>query len=69
MREAEIRIVVPGHPRPKNKNSLDPISTTTKTKTKQKKKNLAVVVHACHPNYGGKYKIGGSRSKPAWAKK
>jgi hypothetical protein len=28
----------------------------------------SVVVYACHPSYGGKYKIGGQKSRPAQAK-
>jgi hypothetical protein len=31
-------------------------------------KKLGMVVHACHPSYGRKLKIGGSESRPAWAK-
>jgi hypothetical protein len=32
------------------------------------RKKLGMVVHACHPSYCGKHKLGGSWSRPAWAK-
>jgi hypothetical protein len=32
-------------------------------------KMLDVVVCTCHPNHGGKCKIGGSQSRQAWGKK
>jgi hypothetical protein len=31
-------------------------------------RKLGVVMHACHPSYGRKHKIGRSQSKLAWAK-
>jgi hypothetical protein len=50
MQEAEIRrIVIPGHPG--QKSSGDSIST---------EKKVSILLHACHPIYGGKPKIGGS---------
>jgi hypothetical protein len=39
------------------------------TPSQWKKAKLGVVVSICHHSYGGKCKIGGSRSRPAWAKK
>jgi hypothetical protein len=52
------RIAAPGQAR--QKSLWDPISP--------EKKKLEVVAHACHCSYGGKFKIGVSRSRPAWAK-
>jgi hypothetical protein len=32
------------------------------------KKKLGMVVHTCHPRYGGKLKIGRLQSRLGWAK-
>jgi ribosomal protein L32 len=54
------------------------VSPGQKNKTKQKTttrrshlngKKLGMVVCICHPSKGGKYKIRGWQSRPAWAKK
>jgi ribosomal protein L31 len=34
----------------------------------EKKKKLDLMMHTCHPSYFGNFKIGGSWSRPAWAK-
>jgi hypothetical protein len=36
--------------------------------TKKKRIKLGMVVHACHPSYDKKHKIGRLQFRPAWAK-